>query len=335
MSQSGAGKSKIAIDATTLADGDSIASYVVDASGTLVTGVDIGGNRNLRVVTPSHFAEDSAHTSGDYGSFALAVRHDADTSMVSADGDYAPLQVDANGKLKVAADLDVDFDYVYNEDAAHTSGDLGAYVLAVRQDTLANSTSADGDYASFKLNTLGELYVHDTDVKAELVAANTSLDAIEADVDSLNSLITALSKAEDAVHSSGDQGIMSLGIRNDNQSTTLTSASGDYSGIATDKKGAVYTKDIANGSNLQQVVTVGTTALALPASPLADRSSMMIQMLSGGQLYLGSATVTNSGATRGFKLGEGGFVSMDAGPSNVIYGIANAAGKEVVVWEFA
>lgn len=104
-------------------------------------------------------AEDSAHSSGDVGNFILAVRNDADASMVSADGDYAPLQVNANGRLKVDAELDVDFDYVYAEDSAHASGDLGAYILAVRQDTLSSSTSADGDYGSFKINALGELYV--------------------------------------------------------------------------------------------------------------------------------------------------------------------------------
>jgi hypothetical protein len=61
----------------------------------------------------------------------------------------------------------------------------------------------------------------------------------------------------------------------------------------------------------------------------------MIQMLSGGQLYIGSATVTNSGATRGIKIGEGGFITLDVGPSVDVYGIANAAGKEVAVLEMA
>jgi hypothetical protein len=58
-------------------------------------------------------------------------------------------------------------------------------------------------------------------------------------------------------------------------------------------------------------------------------------MLSGGQLYVGSATVTNSGATRGVKLGEGGFVTLDVGPGVSVFGVANAAGKEVAVLEMA
>lgn len=49
------------------------------------------------------YAEDSAHVSGDFGAMALAVRNDAGTSLVSTDGDYAPLQVDSTGALRVAA----------------------------------------------------------------------------------------------------------------------------------------------------------------------------------------------------------------------------------------
>jgi len=47
------------------------------------------------------YAEDSAHGTGDVGAFILAVRRDADTSLVDTDGDYAPLQVNDVGALKV------------------------------------------------------------------------------------------------------------------------------------------------------------------------------------------------------------------------------------------
>jgi hypothetical protein len=47
-------------------------------------------------------AEDAAHTTGDTGVLSLSVRRDANTSLVDTDGDYAPLQVDSTGSLKVA-----------------------------------------------------------------------------------------------------------------------------------------------------------------------------------------------------------------------------------------
>jgi hypothetical protein len=47
-------------------------------------------------------AEDTAHVSGDTGVLALVVRNDALAALAGTDGDYATLQVDANGALYVA-----------------------------------------------------------------------------------------------------------------------------------------------------------------------------------------------------------------------------------------
>jgi len=46
-------------------------------------------------------AEDAAHTSGDNGIMALTVRNDVATSLAGTDGDYAPLQVDQHGGLRI------------------------------------------------------------------------------------------------------------------------------------------------------------------------------------------------------------------------------------------
>lgn len=377
------GKTRILVDTASIADGDSIASYLVDSAGALLTSTLLGGKQRLDVINPSEFAEDSAHTTGDYGQFVLAVRNDAGTSLAGTDGDYAPFSLDSSGRLRVVGDFNATSDYVYAEDSVFSDGDLGAYVLGVRQDTLATDTSADGDYQSLKMNALGEVYVHDTDSLAQLVLANASLDDIETAIEALRKLEdsahvsgdsgimalavrndagTALAAdgdyiplstdangalrvfgtfneagdyAEDSGHVSGDTGYFQLGVRNDDQATTVTSANADYSQMSVDDRGALWTKSASQRSNLQQVVTVGTTAVALPTTPLTNRTNMFIQHLSLGFLYLGSATVTNSGATRGFQLGNGGYVNIDVGPGNVIYGICNSAAHDVVVWEFA
>lgn len=105
-------------------------------------------------------AEDSAHTSGDVGVMSLAVRNDADTSLVSADGDYAPFQVDALGRLKVNVVASSAGGQQYAEDTAAVSGDMGTMALAVRQDTLSSSVSADGDYGWLKFDSIGRLWVN-------------------------------------------------------------------------------------------------------------------------------------------------------------------------------
>lgn len=45
-------------------------------------------------------AEDAAHTSGDVGVMALVVQKTSATGLAGTDGDYAPPQVDANGRLR-------------------------------------------------------------------------------------------------------------------------------------------------------------------------------------------------------------------------------------------
>jgi len=62
-----------------------------------------------------------------------------------------------------------------NEDQAAVSGDPGVPILAVRQDTLSSSVSADGDYGNTKLNADGALWV-DQKTKA-LIAYEGSADA--------------------------------------------------------------------------------------------------------------------------------------------------------------
>lgn len=49
----------------------------------------------------SGYAEDSAHASGDTGILNAGVRNDDLAALAGTDGDYAPLQVDANGALYV------------------------------------------------------------------------------------------------------------------------------------------------------------------------------------------------------------------------------------------
>lgn len=56
----------------------------------------------------------------------------------------------------------------YAEDSAHTSGDTGGFILAVRRDTRAVGSDTDGDYSSLNVNAVGELWVKDADVLAEL-----------------------------------------------------------------------------------------------------------------------------------------------------------------------
>lgn len=110
-------------------------------------GVLANGSQYLGSVVPGTSptelgkAEDLASASGDVGVMALAKRLDTPVANanVSADADYLPLITDNLGKLWNAQ--------TQTEDAGHTSGDRGSFILGVRNTSNTTSTSADRDYS--------------------------------------------------------------------------------------------------------------------------------------------------------------------------------------------
>lgn len=360
------GKHKVTIETGNLADGDSIAAYLTSAAGTLLTHTTIGAKAHLDTKGPSEQLDGSAYSAGTHYLSA--------TGAVDESGNYQPLRLNAADELLVSATVNFAGDYA--EDSAHVSGDIGLFNLSVRRDTRSSGTSADGDYASFNTNSVGELWVKDADALAQLVLANSSLDAIEAsvaaiDVDtstiitelqaanssldaiesdadairvelldqgvtldailadtatidsqtlSIQNTLTALSKAEDAAHSSGDQGIQALAVRKDANGSNA--ADGDYTSLLTTVSGALKVDDTANGAILQQQVSVANTATLLPASALSGRKSLLVQNAGSSSIWIGSATVTASGATAGIEVPKGGFIELEVGPAVSVYGIS-------------
>lgn len=158
-----------------------------DGSFTLAanSGVDIGDVDILSIVpgtgaTNLGKAEDAAHTTGDTGVMGLAVRRDADTTLVGTDGDYAPLQVDANGYLKVeifdgGGSHTIDGTVTASNtagDVAHDSADSGNPVKVGGVGRIAHPTAvAGGDRADLYMDDLGRV-VTVLGVPRDLIAHN-------------------------------------------------------------------------------------------------------------------------------------------------------------------
>lgn len=339
-------------DANTIADSDAVGAYLRSSDGTLLTHTTDGSREALDVFTELGQAEDSAHSSGDTGAMALAVRNDAEGSLVDTDGDYAPLQVDSVGRLRVVADLDVTNLSEKAEDSAHSSGDIGDYVLAVRADTRPTdaNTDADGDYASFFVNTNGELYVKATDTDALLTTIDadtsnisTNSDTIASDTTSIDATLTALSKAEDSAHSSGDQGIQTLAVRNDTLAT-LADTDGDYAPLQVDADGAMYV-NVANTiaindaalantaiANAANALDADNTAEDVVASPLANRKYLWIYNNGNRIAYVGASGVS---AADGFPISPGSYMEMRAGASIDIEWVSANTAQEIRTLELS
>jgi len=71
----------------------------VKNSGAFLVQEDGAALTSLQLIDDIVQVEDAVHNSGDSGVMALAVRNDTLASLVSADGDYAPLQVNAEGAI--------------------------------------------------------------------------------------------------------------------------------------------------------------------------------------------------------------------------------------------
>lgn len=97
---------------------------------------------SIQVLDDIVLAEDSVHASGDKGVMPLVVRQDSLSSLVSADGDYSPLSVDADGALYVTLgnELNIDTNDVANVAIQNTATAVSASAVNVVSSALAERT---------------------------------------------------------------------------------------------------------------------------------------------------------------------------------------------------
>lgn len=148
------------------------------------------------------------------------------------------------------------------EDSASADGQVLMPVGCVRQDTIASSTSTDGDYSHQKCNNVGRVYGSVT-VDAALPAGGNTIGSVNTVSDTPGTGATNLGKAEGGVHANADTGVFSLGVRHD-VSTTGMGVDGTYMAFGMNSLGELYTQ--AN-TELGAPVAL-TNNMAVPTVPL-------------------------------------------------------------------
>ena len=127
---------------------DSILVYGWDGTTNRKIKTDANGELQVDILTtPGTFAEDTAHVSGNTGSFVMGVRNDTDVTMTSDNGDYSPIAVTNTGALKVSSGPGL----VKIPGALrpnNTSGDLNTVADTFFSVSVANVGSADGTILS-------------------------------------------------------------------------------------------------------------------------------------------------------------------------------------------
>lgn len=134
---------------------------------------------------------------------------------------------------------------------------------------------------------------------------------------------TSLGKAEDAVFTTGDVGVMALGVRQDSGTANFTSANGDYSPISVDYNGR--TNVIERGS----AIAHGSAAISASAQILAasaTRRTAVLTNLGTDYIWLGASGVASGS---GLRLAPGQTAVIDRAPQAAIHGVAQSGTQSV------
>ena len=189
-----------------------------------------------------------------------------ETTLTAIETDAAAIEV-----LLTAANVD----HAANEALLTTiDADTGAIKTAVelidnaidgsqmQVDVVAISAQSDGTY-------IGDIKFGESlpagSAAIGKLAANSGVDIGDVDVTSIvpGTGATNLGKAEDAAHSSGDVGVMSLAVRNDDVAA-LGGADGDYAPLQVNAAGSLYTVDATGEAG--SILVTGTTAVTSPSN---------------------------------------------------------------------
>lgn len=218
--------------------------------------------------------------------------------------------------------------FKYTEDEASAEGSKGLLQLVQRQDTLAISTSADGDWGYMKQTDKGELYTKATDTDALLTTIDSVLDSIkvdtgamvtdlaaieallttiDADTSAINTNIAALTNVEDAAAGDGFSGIAALGVRQDTLASS-TSADGDFTSMKFNALGRLYTTaavESINGDVADDAVSTGNPLFVGGIS--ADQGSALGAVSAAGDrthllMDLYRRVFTNTAANVGWQV---------------------------------
>lgn len=220
-------------------------------------------------------AEDDPHASGDVGVLALAVRRDTAAVGSGLDGDNSTLNVNASGRLYTSATVDAALPAGTNN-----IGDVDVLTLPA----LPAGTNNIGDVDVLTLPALpaGTNNIGDVDVLT-LPALPAGTNNI-GDVDVLSVVpgtgATALGKAEDDPHASGDTGVLMLAVRRDTAAVG-SGLDGDNSTLNVNSTGRLYTSSTVDAALPAGTNNIGDVdVLTLPALPAGTNNIGDVDVLS-------------------------------------------------------
>jgi len=283
------------------------------------------------------------YAEGDGGFLATGVRNDTLASLVSADHDHAPFQVNASGALYVevasSATLSVNSHAVTNAGTFATQVDGDALTaLQLIDDTVATLGTDTYAETSTKGNVIG---VVRNDILGALANTNNEIAPLQVNedgalwihLDTTTGASNAFNVASGAA-SSSQRGIVPLIKMNEVVAAPSGHVDNDWTYFQTDLNGSLYTTHGMTGM-AQGNTTVGTDAMQLDEGTngydvACKRVDLTSDPNNAGHIYVGSAdTIAANGSVGGIRLNAGDFYSLDINNLTHIWVEASEAGQEL------
>jgi len=254
------------------------------------------------------------------------------TGAVTVSG-ALPAGANAIGKLAANSGVDIgDVDVTSISAGANIIGKVG-----IDQTTPGTTNRVDiGAALPIGANAIGKL------------AANSGVDIGDVDVTSVVPGVAAtnLGKAEDAAHTTGDTGVMILGVRNDG-TASLVNVDGDYTPLATDEYGRLK---VVVTNQLNPISSANWKYAAINAAGAGDNTLVAAQgatykiavwsimVISDGTVDVrfedGAAGTAFTGqmpllVNTGFTYSSGGLVPLWVGTANTLLNMELSAAVNV------
>ncbi len=292
---------------------------------------------NAQDVVPTINASPQANTTGNITASAQTIVANDLTGVGSATVQFSGTYAGVNVTIEGSADGGTTWFPVqgYNQStgAALTAGSTGVITtnativytitpLLGLDQMRVRSTAFTSGSAAVVIHTSTQF----TPTTISVVSAPTTTitGTVTANLGTGGTAATSLGKAEDAVHTSGDTGVMILAIRNDNAATAQTSASGDYSGVAVDINGTQFVRDSPANTPAKTNVTAAITSTTVLAANTARRSAILVNESTSDAYLSYGGTASSTSYT----------VPWVAGSTITISG-AEYAGALVAIWNTA
>ena len=289
-----------------MSDSDKLQIFIDDAAASQPINDNSGSLTVDGTVTASNTAGDIASGSADSGNPVKVGGKYNSTLPTLSDGQRGDMQVGSRGALRVAlmqdgstnsAVFDVD-----NADGSAASATQRNLKVQSRNTVFNGSTwdrmrgdSTDGVLVNLGANNDVSLNAGSNAIGK--LSANSGVDIGDVDVTTVvpGTGATNLGKAEDAAHTTGDTGVMTLAVRNDSGSA-LAGTDGDYIPLSTDSAGALrvtgggggteYTEDAAAASDPAGGMSMAVRADSLAAVTSTDGDNIALRATNKGELYV-------------------------------------------------